>query len=78
MARHPLLRWLGIGLLGFIGGMLSAIILQDVLASAFASNGSAPTGVTIVLGSPLPVLGLAGIVVALLVDRRSTRRRRPQ
>lgn len=70
------MRRVGIGLLGFIGGVLLAIIVQDVLAGTLSSGGPVPAGLKAVFGFLLPVLALLGILTALLLDNRFEKRRR--
>lgn len=68
------MRKVGIGALGVIGGVLLALIVQDLLATAFFSNGTIPPGPGIVLGFLMPVFAVLGAVVAVLIHHRSTRR----
>lgn len=67
------MRKLGIGILGLFSGLLVALVVIEVIARAALSGGGTPSGgVAVVLGLAMPVLGLAGVVVALLIDGRIT------
>jgi hypothetical protein len=69
------MRKAGIGTLGLVGGVLLAMIVQDLLATAFLQGGSIPVALGIALGFLVPVLGVAGVIVAIQLDNRSTNRR---
>lgn len=68
------MRKVGIGALGIIGGVLLALIVQDLLASAFLRDGTIPLGLAIVMGFLLPVFAVLGAVLAVVLDNRSVRR----
>lgn len=68
------LRRVGIGALGVIGGVLLALIVQDLLATAFLRDGTIPLGLAIVMGFLLPVFAVLGAVLAVVLDNRSVRR----
>ncbi|MFW6642124.1 hypothetical protein ACOALZ_19030 [Nocardiopsis algeriensis] len=68
------MRQLGLGALGAIGGVLLALIIHDLLATAFLSNGTIPIGPGIVIGSLIPVLAVLGAVIAVLIYNRSLKR----
>ena len=69
------MRTVGIALLGLVGGLLFAIVVQDVLARILLGNGpqSQAGMVEVALGSLLPGCAVLGPVVALLLDRRQQR-----
>lgn len=68
------MRKVGIGALGVIVGVLLALIVQDLLATAFLSNGAIPVGLGIVLGFLMPVFAVLGAVIAVLLYNRSAKR----
>lgn len=69
-------RAIGIGALGMLGGVFAATLIPDALGIAYVLlGGEFPIEVAVVLGSFLPVIAVAGAVVALLVDRRVRARR---
>ncbi len=69
-------RSIGIGALGLVAGLFAAFVLQDVLGMVFVLNGSSfPLGIAAVIGSFMPILAVAGVVVALLIDRKTRARR---
>lgn len=71
-----LVRRLGLGLLGLIGGLLAGIVLQDVLAPLLVTGpGRVTTAGRILLPVLLPICGAGGAVLAVLLDRRGRRRR---
>jgi hypothetical protein len=72
--RSPTLHRFGIGMLGFIGGLLAGLIIQNLLAVAFMSNGNPPFMFALVLGYLVPVFAALGVVIALLTDTRWTKR----
>ncbi|MDO5633824.1 MAG: hypothetical protein Q4G34_02975 [Micrococcus sp.] len=69
----PMTR-VGIGALGSVGGLLLALILQDILAVAFLGHGTIPFPLAVVVGFLLPTLAVLGAVVAILLDNRNTTR----
>ncbi len=73
--KRNAMRKVGIGALGVIGGVLLALIVQDLLATAFLSNGTIPIGLGIVLGFLMPVFAVLGAVIAVLTYNRSTKRK---
>ena len=75
-ATAAAIRTVGIGVLGLIGGLLFAIILQDVLSRALLSADGTPSALGVILGAALPVCGLVGAALALWVDRRRGRNHR--
>lgn len=69
-------RSIGIGALGLMAGLFAAFVLQDVLGMVFVLNGgSFPLGIAAVIGSFMPMFAVAGVVVALLIDRKARARR---
>lgn len=68
------MRTIGIGALGLIGGVLSALVVQDLLAVAFVREGTVPDALVVVLALLMPVMALLGVVVAVLLDRQAKRR----
>lgn len=74
---HPgLLRMLGIGALGLIGGALLAVFVQDLLATAFVRNGNVPVALTIVFAYLIPVVTTVTALAAVVIDRKRTPHRR--
>lgn len=72
------LRSVGIGALGLIGGVLAAMILQDIIGVAFLRDGGeGHLGLAMAIGLLMPILSIAGVGVALAVDY-SARSRRAQ
>lgn len=72
------LRTIGIGVLGLIGGVLFAIVVQDVLADAVIRPDGTPSVLGIILGATLPVFGVLGAALAVGVSRyRGARSKRP-
>lgn len=66
---RAILRTVGMGLLGVVGGLLLAVIVQDVLARLL--DGPGPSGLaTVAVGAVMPICILGGVVLALWVDRR--------
>lgn len=70
-------RWrtVGIGGLGLVGGVLLALVVQDVLAPLLVREPGQPTGLGMLLGLLLPALAGLGVVVAIALDRRGVGRR---
>lgn len=65
------MRKLGIGVLGLFCGLLVALVVIEVIARAALADGGTPSGgVAAVLGLTMPVLAVAGVLVALLIDSR--------
>ncbi|HHX83827.1 MAG TPA: hypothetical protein GX694_00575 [Actinomycetales bacterium] len=71
-----LLRTAGIGLLGLLGGVLFAIVAQDVLATTVIGDSPVSAGLAVTLATLTPVCALLGMVTAIGIDRG--RRRRTQ
>lgn len=71
------MRKLGIGLLGLLGGLLAGLIVHDVLARILLDDGRFPDSlpVALLIGFLTPTFAIAGVVLALVVDNRRTRRR---
>lgn len=67
---------LGTAALGLIGGLLLALVVQDLLATAWVQGGTIPQALAVVLGLLMPVLGVLGAVLALLLDSRHATRQR--
>lgn len=65
------MRRLGIGLLGFIGGLLFALVAFDLLAPLLPWSARRAGGQ--VLGGALPLMGVLGCGIALYLDRRQRR-----
>ncbi|WP_181954322.1 hypothetical protein [Kocuria coralli] len=72
--RRSVWRSAGVGVLGFVGGVLLALILQDILATAFLREGTIPIALGIVLGFLMPVCGVLGVIVAILIYNRHGKR----
>lgn len=65
-------------MLGLVGGLLAALILQDILGVAFLRDGGEINlGLAIVVGMLMPVLSVAGVGVALVIDH-AARTRQPR
>lgn len=71
------MRKLGIGFLGLLGGLLAGFIVHDVLARVLLDDGMFPDSLPLALlvGFLAPALAIVGVVVALAIDNRRTRRR---
>lgn len=69
------MRKVGVGLLGLIGGVLLAIIIQDILATILVNSGRSPREFGVVTGLLMPALAVLGAVVAVMLHNRSTLRR---
>lgn len=76
-APRPRSAWrsVGIGALGLVGGVLLALIVQDLLATVFLRDGTIPIPVALVLGFLMPAFGVLGVVIAILIDNRNAKRR---
>ncbi|WP_229741658.1 hypothetical protein [Pseudoclavibacter endophyticus] len=68
-------RSIGSGALGLVGGVLLALIVQDVLATAFLRDGTIPLALGVVLGFLVPAFGALGVLTAILIDNRNAKRR---
>ncbi|MFX4273346.1 hypothetical protein ACQBAR_00965 [Propionibacteriaceae bacterium Y1685] len=64
------LRTLGWCGLGVVGGLLLAVIVQDLLARLLINGPGAAGLTTIGIGAVIPVCVIGGVVVALWVARR--------
>lgn len=71
--KETAMRTFGIGTLGLIGGLLFAIVLQDILAHALIDADGTPSVASTVLGSLLPAFGLVGAALAVWLDHRHRR-----
>lgn len=68
------MRKLGIGILGLFSGLLLGLLISEVVSRIALSGGGDISGnlpLTLFLGLIWPAMGLLGIGVALLVDRRT-------
>jgi hypothetical protein len=66
------MRTLGIAVLGlFIGLIAGALLTSAVARPIVAGNGEISVGVGILLGAIMPVLGIVGAVVAVMIARKS-------
>lgn len=73
-ARRVGKRRLGLGLLGLLGGLLAGIVIQDLIAPLLITgSGEVSLLGLLVLPLLLPVCGVAGAVVAVLLDLRARR-----
>ena len=68
------MRKIGVAALGVVGGVLLAIIIQDVLARSFVDSGTVPVGLGLVISLIMPVLAVLGAVVAIVLHNRNTKR----
>ncbi len=59
--------------LGLFLGLVAGALLTSAIARPMVDGDGAhiPVGVAIVLGMLMPALGIAGAVIAVLVDRKS-------
>lgn len=75
-APRPQNAWrsAGIGALGLVGGVLLALIVQDILATLLVRDGTIPTGLTVVFGFLMPVFAILGAVIAVLIYNRIAKR----
>ncbi|MFT3889856.1 MAG: hypothetical protein QM713_17065 [Arachnia sp.] len=73
--RLGILRMLGVGALGLIGGALLALFIQDLLAVAFVQGANVPDALTIVLIHLIPVVSIVTAVAAVVIDRKLAVRR---
>ena len=66
------MRTVGIAVLGLVGGVLLAIIIQDLLARALVGGTGGDAALTLgpIQAALLPALGIAGAGLAVGVDRR--------
>jgi hypothetical protein len=72
-----MMRRLGVAALGLIGGLLTGLLLIEVIARiALGSVGQVPDSLPLglLLGSLTPVLAIVGVVVALVIDVRMRHR----
>jgi hypothetical protein len=69
------MRTLGVAILGlFVGLVAGALLTSAVARPIVAADGeNIPVGVGIALGMLMPVLGIGGLVTAVLIDRKSRR-----
>lgn len=73
-AGRVVVRRLGVGILGLLGGLLAGIVGQDLLAPLLITgSGDVSALGLVVLPLLLPVCGVAGAVVAVLLDLRARR-----
>lgn len=71
-----LMRSVGMGVLGLVGGLLFGIVVQDILGRLLGDPAGTPSVVVgLVFGSLLPACLVLGPVVAIWIDRRQHRRR---
>ena len=68
------LRRFGIAVLGLIGGLLAGIVIQDLITPLLIT-GSGEVSILGLLVLPLllPVCGVAGVVIAVLLEMREGR-----
>lgn len=67
------MRAIGIGFLGLIGGLLFAIVVQDILAPLLIYRPGSPSPLWLILGASMPAFGIAGAGLAIWIDRRRKR-----
>lgn len=70
------MRTLGVAVLGLFIGLIAGALLTSAVARPIVASqggGDFPVGVGILLGMLMPVLGIAGAVVAVVIDRKSRR-----
>jgi hypothetical protein len=73
--RPGILRMLGVGALGLVGGALLALFVQDFLAVAFVRAGNVPFALTVTFVYLTPVVSIVTAVAAVVIDRRLATRR---
>ena len=70
------MRKLGVAVIGFFCGLLAGFVLTEGIARiAIGLSGHLPGVLALPLGCLMPLLALAGVVVALIVDDREQRQR---
>ena len=67
------MRAIGIGILGLIGGLLLAVILQDLLAPLLIDDTGSASILGKLLGTMMPAFGIVGTGLAIWIDRRRRR-----
>jgi hypothetical protein len=68
------MRKLGVAVIGFFCGLLAGIALTEVIARiTLGISGHLPGVLALPLGCLMPLLALAGVVVALVIDDRAHR-----
>jgi hypothetical protein len=66
------MRTLGIAVLGLFIGLIAGALLTSAVARPIVDgNGEISVGVGILLGAIMPVLGIVGAVVAVMIARKS-------
>ncbi len=71
------MRWLGIAILGLFSGLLIGFVAHEIIARiAISGTGQFPDSLPLALlvGYLTPALGIAGVVVALVIDSRAGHR----
>jgi hypothetical protein len=68
------MRKLGVAVIGFFCGLLVGTVLTEVIARiTLGISGHLPGVLALPLGCLMPLLALAGVVVALVIDDRAHR-----
>lgn len=68
------MRTLGVAVLGLFIGLIAGALLTSAIGRPLVADGGAEDisiGVGLLLGMLMPVLGIAGAVVAVVIERRS-------
>ncbi|WP_449277659.1 hypothetical protein [Leucobacter sp. GX24907] len=73
--RPRVMRMLGVGALGLVGGVLLALFVQDFLAVALVRLGSVPSMPAVVFDYLFPIISIVTAVAAVIIDRRVALRR---
>ena len=73
LPTFEIMRTLGVAVLGLFLGLIAGTLLTSAVARPFVDGDGAdiPVGVALLLGMIMPVLGVAGAVAAVLIDRKS-------
>lgn len=65
-------RTLGVAVLGLFVGLLAGVLLTEVIARpAVGGSGEVSTGLAGLLGAIMPLMGVAGAVIAVVIDQKS-------
>ena len=68
------MRTLGIAVLGLFIGLIAGALLTSAVGRPIVEGGDGiSVGAGILLGSIMPLLGICGAVIAVLIDRKSRR-----
>ena len=73
MASVPAMRAVGVSVLGLVLGLIAGALLTSAIARPIVdgSGDDIPIGVAILLGMLMPVMGITGAIVAVVIYRKS-------